>query len=135
MTSLEMMVVTGDRSLIETRAALALADPLMRALGRPNREQVVTTRPAVATTLEALELTNGQELTGLLAQGAARWTRNPGPSGPILVQISTRPPSVGPPSPPSDRSLCSWSAPRSAKEGVEDLLWALVMLPEFQLVY
>ena len=32
----------------------------MRSLGRPNREQVVTTRPDDLTTLQALDLTNGQ---------------------------------------------------------------------------
>src|SRR5262249_3120821 len=40
------------------RAALVNADPLLIALGRSNREQVVTERPKTATTLQALELTN-----------------------------------------------------------------------------
>ena len=42
----------------------------MRSLGRPNREQVVTTRPAEMTTLEAIEMSNGQPLAELLQQGA-----------------------------------------------------------------
>ena len=42
----------------------------MRTLGRPNREQVVTTRPSELTTLEALELSNGQPLAELLLRGA-----------------------------------------------------------------
>src|SRR4029079_14991442 len=53
------------------RASLVVADPLMRALGRPNREQVVTTRPDLLTTLEALDLTNGATLASLLDRGAA----------------------------------------------------------------
>ena len=84
-TSLELFVITGDRSLVETRAALAVADPLMRALGRPNREQVVTVRPAAATTLEALELTNGQTLADSLTQGAERWTSGPATPAPALI--------------------------------------------------
>ena len=52
------------------RAALVAADPLMVALARPNREQVVTTRPSAATTLQALELTNGETLADLLKRGA-----------------------------------------------------------------
>src|SRR4029453_13612357 len=36
---------------------------LMRSLGRPNREQVVTVRPEQLTTLQALDLANGQILT------------------------------------------------------------------------
>ena len=48
------------------RAALVKSDPLMRSLGRPNREQVVTTRSDVLTTLEALDLSNGQVLNDIL---------------------------------------------------------------------
>ena len=47
------------------------SDPLMRSLGRPNREQVVTTRSDTLTTLEALDLSNGQVFNDLLAGGAA----------------------------------------------------------------
>ena len=43
---------------------------LMRSLGRPNREQVVTTRPAEMTTLEAIEMSNGQPLAELLQRGS-----------------------------------------------------------------
>src|SRR6185436_11084451 len=53
------------------RSALVAADPLAVALGRPNREQVITSRASAATTLQALELTNGQVLTTMLHQGAA----------------------------------------------------------------
>src|SRR5207245_10073200 len=37
----------------KVRAALVAADPLLVALGRPNRDIVATTRPTVATTLQA----------------------------------------------------------------------------------
>ncbi len=53
-----------------TRAALVAANPLMLALGRPNREQVVTTRAAAATTLQTLELLNGPTLASHLHRGA-----------------------------------------------------------------
>ena len=53
------------------RAALVKSDELMRSLGRPNREQVVTTRSDVLTTLEALDLSNGQVFNDTLARGAA----------------------------------------------------------------
>src|SRR5262249_58936394 len=52
------------------RASLARSSPLMTAMGRPNREQVVSVRSSIATTLEALELTNGAVLAGLLERGA-----------------------------------------------------------------
>ena len=44
----------------------------MLALGRPNREQVVTTRAAAATTLQTLELLNGPTLASHLHRGAER---------------------------------------------------------------
>jgi hypothetical protein len=133
--SVQFFVVTGDRSLVETRAALAVNDPLMHALGRPNREQVVTQRSGVATTLEALELTNGETLAGLLARGAERWTKEPRNSAPALVN-SLYEHALGRPPRPAERvaALQMVGSPPH-KEGVEDLLWVLVMLPEFQLIY
>ena len=46
--------------------------PLTRALGRPIRDQVFTTRNTEATTLQALELSNGETLSDLLHRGARR---------------------------------------------------------------
>src|SRR5205814_10033208 len=60
--------VPAERRLI--RASLVRSDALMRSLGRPNREQVVTTRPDQLTTLQALDLSNGQALSDLLTRGA-----------------------------------------------------------------
>ena len=45
---------------------------LDRALGRPIRDQVYTTRDAQATTIQALELVNGERLTHWLWRGARR---------------------------------------------------------------
>jgi len=135
-TTLAFFVLTGDRSLVETRAALAQADPLQRALGRPNREQVVTERLTAATTLQALELTNGETLAGMLDAGAARWTtadRSQPPThlvNALYLQALGRPPTLA----ERKAALAEIGSP-VRPEGVQDLLWALVMLPEFQLVY
>jgi hypothetical protein len=48
------------------------ANPLTRALGRPIRDQVYSERDTQATTLQALELVNGQTLTHWLSRGAKR---------------------------------------------------------------
>ena len=42
----------------------------MRSLGRPNREQVVSDRPAMLTTLQALDLSNSPLLAETLSRGA-----------------------------------------------------------------
>jgi hypothetical protein len=43
---------------------------LTRALGRPIRDQVFTTRSEDATTLQSLELVNGEDFSGILRHGA-----------------------------------------------------------------
>lgn len=117
------------------RAALVPADPLMVALGRPNREQVMTTRASAATTLQALELTNGGTLTKLIQRGAERMTAKAPASNRELIdglylQALGRAPSR------AERKLAGEMMGQPLKEeGVEDFLWAMTMLPEFQLIY
>jgi hypothetical protein len=132
--SVAFFVLTGERSTVEARAALATADPLMVALGRPNREQVVTQRPTAATTLQALALTNGRELADMLAVGAESWTARLG-SEPARLVAALYEQALGRPPTPAERRLALDLLGNPARrDGVEDLLWALVMLPEFQLV-
>ncbi|BCS32034.1 hypothetical protein TBR22_A12390 [Luteitalea sp. TBR-22] len=52
----------------------AASNTLTRALGRPIRDQVISTRPDDATTPQALELVNGERLTAWLSRGARRLT-------------------------------------------------------------
>ena len=52
------------------RAALVKNDFLMRSLGRPHRDQVVTSRPAELTMLQAIDLANGAILSKYLNAGA-----------------------------------------------------------------
>jgi hypothetical protein len=48
------------------------ADSLTKAMGRPIRDQVFSTRDATPTTVQALELTNGQELNHWLWRGSRK---------------------------------------------------------------
>lgn len=125
----------GERGKMPVRAALVVADPLMRSLGRPNREQVVTTRPEDLSTLQALDLTNGRRMAELLDQGAKRLRqKHPELSPEQLVErvylggLCRRPTAAE-----ADvaRQLLGSSL---TDEGVSDLLWAVVLLPEFQLI-
>jgi len=117
------------------RAALVAADPLMVALGRPNREQVVTERPSAATTLQALELTNGASLAERLHRGAEQICA-PGekPGGAVIEELYRQ--ALGRvPTPDETEAVLPMVGEIATVEGVEDLLWLLVMLPEFQLIY
>ena len=53
------------------RASLVRQHPFMKALGRPSRENVSTSRDDQATLLQALELTNGEYFNNVLAEGAS----------------------------------------------------------------
>jgi hypothetical protein len=116
------------------RAALVVADPLTVALGRPNREQVITSRASAATTLQALELTNGQTLTSRVRRGAAHLASKYSEDSALINELYLKALGRGPSA--SERKIAEQVVGRPVqKEGVEDLLWAMIMLPEFQLIY
>ncbi len=67
--------ITGDWHVVNghyTREWRVAASPLTKALGRPIRDQVYSVRDNQATTLQALELVNGETLTHWLARGAKK---------------------------------------------------------------
>jgi hypothetical protein len=116
------------------RAGLLVADPLMMALGRPNREQVVTSRSGTATTLQAIELTIGAVLDGILKQGAQRWVADAGSTpGALVTALFARALGREPTGAERERALEIVGDPVRV-DGVQDLLWVLTMLPEFQLI-
>lgn len=116
------------------RAALVAADPLAVALGRPNREQVVTTRSTEATMLQALEMTNGETLYDILKRGAANLVGSAKSNQELIRKIYEQALGRKPTSDELKMAEELVGAPVK-KEGVEDLLWATAMLPEFQLIY
>ena len=124
----------AGRDFSPIRAALAPASPLQVALGRPNREQIVTVRGSVATTLEALELTNGAELARRLAEGAALQVQAKDPTPRVLLERIYRTAFGRLPSATENRIIRPLLAAPLQPAAVEDLLWAVVMLPEFQLI-
>jgi hypothetical protein len=130
----EVLAAPAPASLPMVRAALVKATPLMAALGRPNRDQVVTSRPADLTTLEAILLANEQSLADEIAKGGGRILAEQGPAPDriaswIFSAALSR-------SPTADEAAVArdllGAAPTS--ENVADCLWSVVMLPEFQLV-
>ncbi len=127
--------VTRAEGVGPVRASLVNASLLMRALGRPNREQVVTTRPAELSTLQALELNNGKEFVALLEKGAAKLLAEHANSPVDVLAESLYREALG-----RAPEGVEWEVARDiigepvALPGVSDLLWAVLMLPEFQLI-
>ena len=107
----------------QVRASLLRSNLLMRALGRPNREQVVTTRPAELSTLQALELNNGKDFVSLLERGAQR--------RPDLTPQQLYAEALGRAPSPKEQEIAKQIL---ESQGVADLLWAVFMLPEFQII-
>jgi hypothetical protein len=116
------------------RAALVKATPLMASLGRPNRDQVVTTRPTDLTTLEAILLANEQSLADTFAAGGRHILAEHGPGADtirdwIFAAALSRPPTVA-----EADVVGALLGHQPTAEHVADCLWAVVMLPEFQLI-
>lgn len=116
------------------RASLVKSDFLMRSLGRPNRDQIVTVRPADLTTLEAIDLSNGQILADILDRGSkkilAQSSKSPADFVRWLYQFALS-------REPSSEELAVLTEALGEKlteQGIQDALWSIVMLPEFQLV-
>ncbi|HEV8605226.1 MAG TPA: DUF1549 domain-containing protein, partial [Tepidisphaeraceae bacterium] len=116
------------------RASLQGADPLMLALDRPNREQVITTRLTSATTIQALELTNGVALDNRLKQVSQH-----------LLPLATKDPSAfiddiyqhslsRKPTETEKQVALEMFGEKPKPENIADFLWAISMLPEFQLI-
>ncbi len=116
------------------RAALMSLDSLQAALGRPNREQVVSARDTAPTMLQALELTNGNLLGQYVQRGAAFWHKQEAANAKSLVdRIYQTALGRSPNSAESQLAVEIIGTP-ATPEGLEDLLWSISMLPEFQLV-
>lgn len=113
------------------RASLLKADFLMRTLGRPNRDQIVSTRPNELTTLEAIDLANGSILADTIAKGAKRLLAAPDID--TLTALYRRALSRDPNAKEKEVGM-ELLGPQATQEGIEDLLWVICMLPEFQVV-
>jgi hypothetical protein len=125
--------VPAERQFV--RAAMVNANALMRSLGRPNREQVVTTRGDQLTTLQALDLANGQILADTLAQWAANLLKKHSEvTGERLIKEIYFRALCRPPTAEELTAAREIVGAPVTPEALADLLWVVFMLPEFQLI-
>ena len=130
----------GD--LMMVRAGLVKSDFLMRSLGRPNRDQIVSSRPEELTTLEAIDLSNGETFAKALQIGAGQFASAEMSTEQLVQQIFRMALSRSPTQ--QELAVCGelFETPDAAGESktearetaVQDLLWAVFMMPEFIMV-
>lgn len=116
------------------RASLMKSDFLMRTLGRPNRDQIVTARPNDLTTLEAIDLANGSILSTSITKGAQRLLASHAQSPASLIADLYHQALCRAPSSSELATAQSLIGDKPTQQSLEDLLWAVCMLPEFQVV-
>ncbi|MEZ6055596.1 MAG: DUF1549 domain-containing protein [Planctomycetaceae bacterium] len=116
------------------RASLLKSDFLMTALGRPNRDQIVSVRPLELTPLEAIHLSNGETLANTLRNGATNLQKQNWQSPKELIVWLYQFALSREPTPEELVVLVEATGDSLSVEKIEDLLWAVVMLPEYQLV-
>ncbi len=118
------------------RAWRVSATPLTRALGRPAREQVNTQRVNEATTLQALELTNGDDLDQYIKRGAESLAKELEARSvsdaveTVYIRALQRRPEDA-----ERAAAVSLLGKNVDAEHLADLVWAMTMLAEFQVVY
>ena len=125
-------LTSGDIPM--ARDALMKSDFLTRTLGRPNRDQIVSMRPTDLGTLEAIDLANGPILAGMLESGAKKLAARSWASPEAFVQWLYRFAFSRPPTPDELAAAKESLGGALSEEGVQDMLWAVCMQPEFQLV-
>ncbi|OOQ57781.1 DUF1549 domain-containing protein [Mucilaginibacter pedocola] len=116
------------------RASLVANNSFLTALGRPNRETVATSRDSQANLLQALELTNGGRFNDMLKQGAQQWKAQYNDPDTLIKALYSK----GLAREPTTKEFtlakkALGKAPSVA--AIQDLFWAVVLLPEFQIIY
>ncbi|MBL8816146.1 MAG: DUF1549 domain-containing protein [Planctomyces sp.] len=131
-SALLAQVVSG--SVPPIRASLIKSDFLMRSLGRPMREQIVSMRPSEVTTLEAIDLANGPTLAAALTHGAQSLSAREWKSADELIRHVYLSTLTREPDPEELEIVRESLGDHPAPQQIEDFLWAILMTPEFLLV-
>lgn len=121
----------GDTTFI--RASQVANNAFLTALGRPNREVVVTDRTDEPNLLQALELTNGERLLNSLEQGARRWRAHFEDPEELVnhcyeIILGRK---------PTSKEIALTTQVLGAEmdvENIQDFFWAMVLHPEVQFI-
>ncbi len=116
------------------RASLIKNNALMRSLGRPTRDQIVSMRPAQLTTLEAIDLANENGLASAMAAGAEKLVQQPWKDASELTRYLFLFALSREPTPGELQAVVESMGSQPSPSEAQDALWAICMLPEFMLI-
>ena len=117
------------------RASLVKQHSFLKALGRPSRENIATSRDDEATLLQALELTNGNYFNNVLKEGALNWLDVYGQDSEKIVDTLYLKALGRKPSKKEKNIMLAVLGEEPVIESVQDLFWVTLLLPEFQFIY
>ncbi len=116
------------------RASLVANNSFLTALGRTSREVVQTTRDTQANLLQTLELTNGELFNSVLKRGAAQWKERYRQSDVIIEEVYVK--ALGRKPEKEELQVAKAALGDSpTEESIQDLFWAVLLLPEFQVIH
>jgi hypothetical protein len=119
---------------IFARASLVVNNRFLTALGRPNRETVATGRESQANLLQALEFTNGDRFNSALEKGAASWKQKFKSPDIIINEIYRR--ALNREAKPKEFAIAKKLLGNDPDtKSIQDLFWAVLLFPEFQIIY
>jgi len=116
------------------RSVFSLASEFTLSMGRPRREQIVTRRNTLTTTMQALELLTGQEFSDMISRIATSapfqniHSVNSAAKYVFSNYLGRMPSDV------EIEAINKIFQGKMTPQMIEDLLWNVVSLPEFQLI-
>lgn len=113
------------------RASLLKNTPLMKSLGRPMREQIVSMRPDTVTTLEAIDLANEATLAESFAIGATKLVQQTGGDTDAIIDWIFWSALARTPTKIEYETLRKALGETPDSSAVQDVMWAVCMLPEY----
>ena len=116
------------------RHGLRNLDRLMRILGRPKRDQVATSRDPQPTTLQALELSNGEIMHKAVQKIGAKWASGKRTTEQLIEDLFQNA-FLRQPTQKEKTLAVSLLEAKPSNATVADLVWAIILQPEFQLIH
>src|SRR5690625_1366375 len=115
------------------RAVQVANNDFLKALGRPDREVVTTSRNDQPNLLQALELTNGNRLSEALKKGAEFWREKSENTDELVTNTFEL--LLGRIPLPHEKNIVKESLGNNPEIGeIQDFFWAMILHPEFQFI-